>query len=117
MKLPALLATVSVLSVAVLVSGEDAKPKSGKPLKIASPFNKVDDLTDAQKSELGSIHKEIQDKIKALREEEEQRSWSVLTAEQSTALRATMETEKAEKKLRDAEKKGKDKDKADGKQD
>jgi Spy/CpxP family protein refolding chaperone len=80
---------------------QPAKPV--KKAKLGSPWNKVSNLTEEQKSQIVDIRTEIQEKIKALQEEERSRCLAVLNEEQRGELDAIKAREDAERKQRDAE--------------
>jgi Spy/CpxP family protein refolding chaperone len=116
MKKTLLLSLAGVLGVSMLVLAEEptTKPAKVRQAKVSQPWSKVTDLTDEQKKQLSDIHAEITDKINALKREEEERSNAVLTADQRAALTMTLDKERAERKIKDAEKKAAEKALKDG---
>lgn len=86
------------------------KPKMpAKLIKLVQPWSKVTDLTDEQKQQLYDIHEDYKAKMKALELEEKEKSEAVLTDAQKAQLGETTAAEKAEKKLKDAEKRAAEK--------
>ena len=105
--------TLAVLSIAALTLGSAAiamQPAEGetsattkpsgraRPIRLTSPWNKVADLTDEQKSQINAIHVETVAKIKALEAEEDEKCMALLTDEQRKALEEAIEQEKVERK-------------------
>jgi hypothetical protein len=102
---------LSLLAVSLvggaMVLAEPAKPTTqpAKKAKVSSPYNKLESLSEEQKTQIVDIRTEIREKIKALEAEEKSRILAVLTDEQKAELAAIQAKEEAEKKAKDAEKK------------
>ncbi len=55
-------------------------------IRVEAPYNKLDGLTDVQKSKLAEIHKKALADMKAIKDQEEVDSREVLTDDQKAAL-------------------------------
>jgi hypothetical protein len=75
------------------------RPAKVKPIRLTTPWSKVADLSDDQKNQINAIHVETIEKIKALEAEEDEKCMSLLSTDQQKALEATIEKEKADKKV------------------
>ena len=97
----AAIVVVLIVGTAGIVIAQD-KPttKRSRPLRVTLPYSLLQDMTEAQRSEIVSIRTDIMEQIKALKIEEKRRIMAVLTEEQ----RARLPELEAERKLKQAEK-------------
>lgn len=79
----------------------------GKAIRLPQPWSFVTTLSDEQKARIAEIHQQTLEKIRALREEEEQQILALLSDEQKDEIERTVESRKAEAKVRAAQRKEK----------
>lgn len=115
------LLAVSAVGYAQQAAGKKPEKKPAAP-KVSKPWSEIASLTDEQKAKIVEIQKknaeaakELNEKMKALREAEKTEIMAVLTPEQQAELKAAQEKAEADAKAKKAEMDAKKKAEAEAK--
>jgi Spy/CpxP family protein refolding chaperone len=93
------LALIAAIVIGLLTIGAE-KPRPSAEIRLPQPWNKLIDLTDAQKIKLDEIHRDARAKQKAIEEQAKKDMLAVLTPEQQAQIRQIQDDETADKKTR-----------------
>jgi len=94
----------SVLVGCLISHAASPSKKTLAAIRLSSPWNKLSDLSDEQKSQLDKIHRKSREEIKAIEQQAKADMMAVLTPQQQAELREMEDQTVADKKLKAGEK-------------
>jgi Spy/CpxP family protein refolding chaperone len=100
----------SSISAADVAAPPTTAPASSKSVRLTQPWSKLASLTDAQREQIARIHKKALEEEKAARQRETAAILELLSDGQKLELRQLQEKETVERKLKEAERRARQKE-------